>query len=376
MKTLKTLLASTALVAGTAFGQVPGVTPTTITLGQSAAMSGPAQALGLEMRQGAKVYFDRVNAQGGVNGRKIELVSLDDGYEPGRTEVNTKKLIEEHGVLALFGYVGTPTSLAAMPIFTAAKVPFFAPFTGAEALREPFNRYIFHVRASYYDETEEIVKFILDGTQRRIAVFYQDDSYGKAGLAGVERALAKRQMKSVATGTVQRNTVDVAAAVKQIVAAKPDGVVMISAYGSCAAFVREAKKAGYPGNFYNVSFVGSKALRDELKGDGHGVIISQVVPLPWDTRLPIVAEYQAHMKAAGQTDYSFTSLEGYIAAKVLTHAMRAAGKDLSREKLIDAMERTRELDVGDFVVDFSPNKRAGSKFVDLTIIGRQGKFMR
>lgn len=376
MNAFKTLLASAVLVATSAFGQAPGVTATSIKLGQSAALTGPARALGLEMRQGAEVYFERINAQGGVNGRKIELISLDDGYEPARTEANTKTLIEERGVLALFGYVGTPTSLAAMPVFTAAKVPFVAPFTGAEALREPLNRYIFHVRASYYDETEEIVKFILDGTQRRIAVFYQDDSYGKAGLAGVERALGKRQMKAVATGTVQRNTVDVAAAVKQIVAAKPDGVVMISAYTSCAAFVREAKKAGYPGNFYNVSFVGSKALRDELKNDGHGVIISQVVPLPWDTRLPIVAEYQAHMKAAGHSDFSFTSLEGFIAAKVVTHAMRLVGKDLTRERLIEAMERTRDLDVGEFVVDFSPSKRAGSKFVDLTIIGREGKFMR
>lgn len=376
MNALKTLFACAVFLTTSAMGQTPGVTPTTITLGQSAAMSGPAQALGLEMRQGAKVYFDHVNGQGGVNGRKIELVSLDDGYEPARTEANTKKLIEEQGVFALFGYVGTPTSLAAMPIFTAAKVPFFAPFTGAEALREPLNRYIFHVRASYYDETEEIVKFILDGTQRRIAVFYQDDSYGKAGLTGVERALGKRQMKAAATGTVQRNTVDVAAAVKEIVAAKPDGVVMISAYKSCAAFVREARKAGYLGAFYNVSFVGSKALRDELKDDGHGVIISQVVPLPWDVRLPIVKEYQQLMKAAGQNDFSFTSLEGFIAAKVVTHAIRSVGKDLTREKLIESMERTRELDVGEFVVDFSPNKRAGSKFVDLTIIGRQGKFMR
>jgi ABC-type branched-subunit amino acid transport system substrate-binding protein len=200
-----------------------GVTPTTIVIGQSAAFSGPAQALGNDMRAGALAYFQAVNAAGGVNGRKIELRSLDDGYEPDRAAANTKKLIDD-GVFLLFGYVGTPTSNAAKPIFTAARVPFVGPFTGAESLRNPVNRYIFNVRASYFDETEKIVNQLVGQTLDRIAVFYQNDDYGKAGLAGVERAMQKRNLKIVSTGTVERNTVDVAAAVTAIGKSDPQAV--------------------------------------------------------------------------------------------------------------------------------------------------------
>ena len=190
----------------------PGVTPTSILIGQSAAFTGPASELGNEMRAGALAYFQMVNAAGGINGRKIEMRSLDDGYEPDRAAANTKKLIEG-GVFLLFGYVGTPTSNAAKPIFTAAKVPFVGAFTGAESLRNPLNRYIFNIRASYFDETDKIVGQMTGQTLDRIAVFYQNDDYGKAGLAGVERAMQKRNIKIVATGTVERNTTDVAAAV-------------------------------------------------------------------------------------------------------------------------------------------------------------------
>ena len=169
----------------------PGVSDKEILIGQSAALSGPAKELGTEMRSGAQLYFDQVNAGGGVNGRKIRMISLDDGYEPERAAANTRKLIEEEKVLALFGYVGTPTSLAALPVFTEAKVPFVGAFTGAQALREPFNRYVFNVRASYFDETEKIVEQLSTTALKRIAVFYQNDAYGKAGLAGVERANAQ-----------------------------------------------------------------------------------------------------------------------------------------------------------------------------------------
>jgi branched-chain amino acid transport system substrate-binding protein len=351
-----------------------GVSPSTIRLGQSAPLSGPAAALGTEMRSGAKAYFDYVNAQGGVNGRTIELETLDDGYEPGRTVANTKKLLNEQ-VFALFGYVGTPTSLAAMPLVTNAKVPFIAPFTGAEALRSGNNPYLFHLRASYFDETEEIVRFIVDSNQRRVAVFYQDDAFGQAGLSGVQRALTRRDLETVATGTVKRNTVEVVAAVKSIVPAHPDAVVMISAYTSCAEFVREAKKAGYTGRYYSVSFVGAEALARELGADSYGVIVSQVVPLPWDRTIPIAKEYESRMQKDGMTELSFTSLEGYLAARVLTEALEAAGRDLTREKLIHALEKVRE-DMGGFFVGFSPQRHVASQFVELVMIGRDGKFIR
>jgi branched-chain amino acid transport system substrate-binding protein len=353
-----------------------GVTPTTILIGQSAAFTGPASELGNEMRAGANAYFRFVNANGGINGRKIEMRSLDDGYESERAAANTKKLIDD-GVFLLFGYVGTPTSNAAKPIFTAARVPFVGPFTGAESLRNPLNRYVFNIRASYFDETERIVGQMTGQTLGKIAVFYQNDDYGKAGLAGVERAMAKRNLKIVATGTVERNTVDVAAAVQAIGKSDAQAVVMISAYKSCAAFIKAMRAAGYSPQFINVSFVGSKALAKEAGPDGRGVGISQVMPFPWNLSAPIVKEYQQLLEAAtGKQDYSFTSLEGFIAAKVLVEGLRRTGPDLTRERFIAAMEKMKDVDLGGYTVNFSPTDHSGSKFVEMTVIGRDERFMR
>lgn len=364
-----------AQLAATAHAET-GVTDSAILIGQSAAFSGPAQELGLEMRQGAKLAFDAANAAGGINGRKVQLVAHDDGYEPDRAAANTKKLINEDKVFLLFGYVGTPTSAAALPIFTEAKVPYFGAFTGAQLLREPFNRYIFNVRASYFDETEKIVEQLVSVGAKNIAVFYQNDAYGKAGLAGVERALAKRNLKMAATGTVERNTVEVAAAVKAIHATQPDAVVMVSAYKSVAAFVKAMKKAGSTTQFHNVSFVGSRPLAKELGADGAGVAISQVVPFPWSGNVGIVRDYQKAMKDSGATDLSFTSLEGYIAARILIEGLKRTGKDLTREKLIAALEGMSRIEVGGFPVAFSPKSHDASTFVDLTIIGKDGRFVR
>jgi len=371
-----TFFTALTAVSGLVFGQVPGVTPKTIVLGQSAAFTGPAAQLGIQMNAGTKAYFDRVNAQGGVFGRKIELRTRDDRYEATLCVENTKKFIEEDKVFALVSYVGTPTTVAALPIFTEAKVPLIGPFTGAEAIRSPVNRYIFNVRASYYDETEKIVEQLVSTGNHKIAVFYQDDAYGQAGLKGVQIAMDKRNLKVAALGKVERNTVKVEDAVKAINATEPDGVVMISAYTSITEFVRQMKKAGSSTQFHNVSFVGSKALADALKDEGHGVAISQVVPFPWSPSVTIVKEYQDVMTKAGTTDFNFSSLEGYIVGKVMVEGLRRAGKDLTREKLITALEGMNNVDIGDFIVSFSPTSHSGSKFVDLTMIGRGGKFLK
>jgi len=363
-------------LAGPAQAQSPGVTSKSILLGQSAAFSGPAAQLGIQMNLGTKAYFDHVNSQGGVFGRKIELRTRDDRYEANLCVENTKKFIEEDKVFALVSYVGTPTTAAAMPTFTEAKVPLVGPFTGAEVLRNPVNRYIFNVRASYYDETEKIVEQLVSTGNRKIAVFYQDDAYGQAGLKGVEIAMGKRNMKIAAPGKVERNTVKVQDAVKAIHATQPDGVIMISAYTSIAEFVRVMKAAGSTTQFHNVSFVGSKALADALKDEGYGVAISQVVPFPWSPSIPIVKEYQDVLGKAGSKDFNFSSLEGYIVAKVMVEGLKRSGKDLTREKLVSALESMNGVDIGEFTVNFSPTNHSGSKFVDLTMIGRSGKFIK
>jgi len=375
MTVIRFFLASLAalLSAGAA---AQGVTNDRILLGQSVALSGPAAQLGIQMRNGIKAYFDYVNENGGVHGRRLELLTLDDGYEPSRTVPNTKRLIEQDKVFALIGYVGTPTSAAALPVFTEAKVPFVGPFTGAELLRQPFNRYIFNVRASYYDETDKIVEHILSLGGKSIAVFYQDDAYGQAGLKGVEIAMRKRNLKIGALGTVERNTVKVEGAVKTIGASKPDAVVMIGAYAACAEFIRQMKKVGSGATFYNVSFVGSKALADALGNEGVGVAISQVVPFPWGAAVPVVREYHKLSAKTGNKDYNFSAMEGFLAAKVFVEGLRRTGKNLTREGFVDAMEKMNDVDLGGFYIGYSPKSRAGSRFVDMTIIARDGKFLR
>ena len=348
-----------------------------IVLGQSAALSGPAAALGLRFREGAMLHFERLNAKGGVNGRQIDLQSLDDGYEPDRCAENTRKLIEG-GAFALFGYIGTPTSLAALPLATQAKTPFFAPFTGAEALRAPFNRYAFHVRASYYDETAEIVRQTTAIGIKRIGVFYQNDSYGKAGLEGVTRALKPLGLEPAGLGTVERNTIDVDAAVKAIMAGKPDAIVQISAYKSCAAFIRAARKAGFGGTFYNVSFVGTKALAGERGADARGVVVSQVVPFPFTPSSQVAGEYLAAGKAAQGDKFepNYSSMEGFVAARAFAEGLKRAGANAGTDALINGLESLRDLNLGGFFVDFSPTRHTGSKYVDLTILTADGHVRR
>jgi branched-chain amino acid transport system substrate-binding protein len=373
-QSLQQLVGAVAAVAAPAWAQS---SVKSIVLGQSAAFSGPAAQLGEQFKRGAMLFFDRQNAKGGVNGRTIELRSIDDGYEPDRCKANTEKLIKD-GVFALFGYIGTPTSLAALPLASAAQVPFIAPFTGAQALREPFNRIAFHVRASYFDETAEIVKQVTSIGAKRIAVFHQNDSYGKAGLDGVLRALKPLNLEPASLGTVERNTVDVAAAVKSILAGKPDAIVQISAYKSCAAFIREARKTGYGGAFYNVSFVGTKALADELGADARGVIISQVMPYPYSPASPLSGEYLAAGKSAEGDKFepNYSSIEGFVAAKTFSEALKRMSGAPTTETLIGALESLRELNLGGFFVDFSATKHTASRYVDLTILSGDGKVRR
>lgn len=348
-----------------------------IVLGQSAALTGPAAQLGVQFNRGAKLYFDQLNAQGGIGKRLVEIHALDDGYEPDRCAENTRKLIADD-VFALFGYVGTPTSLAALPLLTQAKVPFFAPVTGAEALRQPFNRLVFHVRASYHDETALIVRQLTNLGLTKIAVFYQNDAYGRAGLDGVTDALAELKLAPVATATVERNSADVTAAIDKLIAAKPDAVVQISAYTAAAAFVRGARKAGFGGSFYNVSFVGTQALADALGKDGTGVVVSQVVPSPYQPSRQITREFLDAIKKGGdKVQANYSSLEGYLAARVFAVGLRqaqASGK-ITRESFIAGTESIGNQLISGFPVSFGASSHAASKFVEKSMLTGDGRVL-
>jgi ABC-type branched-subunit amino acid transport system substrate-binding protein len=344
-----------------------------IVLGQSAAFSGPAAQLGIQFNAGAQLYFDLLNQQGGLSGQRIEIVKVDDGYEPDRCAENTRQLLAR-GCTALFGYIGTPTSLAALPLATQAGMPFIAPFTGAMGLRAPLNRLAFHLRASYNDETALIVRQLTSLGLNDIAVFHQNDAYGKAGLDGVTLAMAARNLKPKATATVERNSVDVAKAVATIVAARPQAVVQISAYASCAAFIREARKAGYGGTFYNVSFVGTQALADELGKDGAGVVISQVVPNPFSTARPITRDFLDAIERGGsKVQPNFSSFEGYLAARMLVEGARRAGGRLTPDNLVNGLEAIGDTSFGGFAVSLGPNNHVASRFAELSMLTGDGR---
>ena len=355
--------------------QNAGVADDRIVLGQSAPFSGPSAQLGLQFHLGAQLHFEAVNAKGGVNGRRIELQRLDDGYEPERCAANTRQFIGQN-VFALFGYVGTATSLAALPLATEAKVPFFAPFTGAQALREPFNRYAIHVRASYFDETAAIVRQVTAVGIRKLAVFHQNDAYGKTGLEGVQRALQAQNLTPVAVGTVERNSTEVAAALKDILAARPEAIVQIGAYKACATFIRLARQQGYVGNFYNVSFVGTQALSDELGAMAKGVVVSQVMPFPYAPVMPLSGDYLTALKDQRGVSPNYSGMEGFVAARVFTEALARAGRGLTREAFLNAVEGLQNLNLGGFPVDFGPRKHAGSRFVELTLLTEDGRVRR
>ncbi|HSY26146.1 MAG TPA: ABC transporter substrate-binding protein [Burkholderiaceae bacterium] len=353
----------------------PGVTSNAILVGQSAALSGPAQELGIALRDGAKAYFDYINANGGVQGRKIIFTTLDDGYEPARAAANTKQLIEQDSVFALFGYVGTPTSIASIPAVEQANIPFFAPFTGAQSLREPFNRNIFHIRASYFEETESIVNSLTQSGVTKIAVLYQNDAYGAAGLEGVTRALKKHNLALAGSATVERNTVDVGAAVTKIKASGPGAVILVAAYKSVAAFIVEMRKQNANPFFWNISFVGSQTLVRELGSNAKGVMVSQVMPAPWDDVNPVVKEYMKLYVQGGKHPFDYVSIEGFVAAKVFVEGLRHSGQPPTREGLIKSLESMKNYDAGGFFVKFGPNHHTGSDYVDLTIISSDGRFV-
>jgi ABC-type branched-subunit amino acid transport system substrate-binding protein len=342
-------------------------------LGQSAPLSGPSAQLGREYRTGALAWFAEVNRRGGIHGRRLRLVSLDDRYEPNLTVINTRRLIGAERAFALFGYVGTPTVKAILPLVERERIPLVASLTGARLLREPFRPMVFNLRASYQAEIDRIVDDLVRAGRHRIAVLHQEDAFGEDGLRATRAALDRHGLKPVAIAGVQRNSTATEAAAEQLHRLDPSAVVIISAYPSSAAFSRSLQGLGSRAQLMNVSFVGTGGLQDALTGGrASGIGISQVVPFPWDRRVPVVAQYQSLMRRQQrQASYGFTSLEGFLAARWLTEALQRAGANPSRQALVAAFEGMESLDLGGFRLRLGPGDHQASDFVDLTYLGSQ-----
>ncbi len=373
---LTATLVSSLLVFGAQARAENGVATDSILFGQAAVLGGPAAALGQGMKTGLNAAFEEINKKGGVHGRKLKLLSVDDGYEPEKSIVATKKLIEEDKVFALIGPVGTPTSAATQPIAAAAKVPFVGAFTGAGFLRNTKLENVVNVRASYDMETEAWVRHLTEDLKiKKIAIFYQDDAFGRAGLSGFKKAMEKRGLAIVAEGTYERNTVAVKTALLNIKREEPEAVVMVGAYKPCAEFIKLSRKVDFNPVFVNISFVGASALAKELGPEGKGVIVSQVVPFPWDASLKVVADYQAAIKAIDdKAEPEFVSLEGYLAGRLAIAALDKAGAGVSRESFLKAIKGTASFDFGGLTMTFGPDDNEGLDRVFMTVIQEDGKF--
>ena len=353
----------------------PGIFGDRIVFGQSAAFGGPAQQLGQDMRLGILAAFEEANRAGGVHGRRLELQSLDDGYETNAALSNTGTLIYQSKVFGLIGAVGTPTSRAAFIAVNVAGVPFVAPFTGAEFLRDPALDNIVNLRASYHQETEEMVaRLTQDLSITRIAVFYQNDAYGQAGLEGVRLALERRGMEMVASGHYERNTEAVHRAVFHIVEANPEAVIMIGAYAPVAKTILEVRRDIDP-VFMAVSFVGGKALANRLGPDGEGVFVSQVVPFTEDSDFPVIVRYRAALEAHDpNATPGFVSLEGYLAGRLAIFGLTTCGQDLSRQCFLAAIRDAETIEIDGFPLQYGPDDNQGSDAVFLTVIGADGRY--
>lgn len=372
--TLALLASAATLRAGQAFADA-GVAADKIVFGQAAPFEGPASALGLGMREGLQAAFAEVNAKGGVKGRKLELKARDDGYEPNKSIEATKALLTQDNVFALVGPVGTPTSAATQPIAAETGVPFIGAFTGAEFLRNPHKPNVVNVRASYFQETEEMVERLTkDLKVERIAIFFQDDAFGRAGLAGVNKAMEKRKMTLVAEGTFERNTTAVKSALLEIKKGNPQAVIMVGPYKPCAEFIKLARQIKLESVFVNISFVGSDALAQELGEAGAGVVITQVVPFPQDTSIKLVADYHAALKAVdAKAKPGFVSLEGYMVGRLVIAALDKISGEPTRAALLDTIAKN-SFDLGGVKLAYGATDNQGMDEVFLTVIQKDGTF--
>lgn len=370
------LIAATVVIAASVAAHAEnGVTADKIIFGQAAALDGPAAALGQGMREGILAAFAEANKAGGVKGHQLELISRDDGYDPNRSIQVSKQLIDQDKVFALIGPVGTPTSAAVQPIASDAGLPFIGAFTGAEFLRTPYKANVVNVRASYFQETETMVEHLTkDLGISRIAIFYQDDAFGQAGLAGVKRALDRRKMALVAEGFYERNTTAVKRAVLTVREGKPEAVIMVGAYQPCAEFIKVAREIKFDPVFVNISFVGTEALAKELGRDGGGVVVTQVVPFPTDTSIGLVARYQAAHKALKpDATPGFVSLEGYMVGRMVVMALeKLPANAVTRASLLQVISHST-FDLGGVTLSYGAENNRGSDHVFLTVIQSDGR---
>ena len=379
MLSKRDFLGAVALMPWSMLHAAPAVGDGEIVIGQSLDLSGPLAEMAPDIVNATKAYFDGVNAQGGIHGRRVRLVTLDDGYKPDNTAKNAGQLIAEKDVFALCNLTGTANVAAILPLLAKEQspVPLVAPFTGAGLLREPAIDHVFNIRASYGDEVGKLVQHLTTIGVPRISVLWTANAFGKDGLEGARQAMEKHGQKLHSDVSIQADASDVQQAVARLSATEPDSIIMITAGAPTVSFIKAYRRISRGTRFYTLSVMGTQATLRALGEDGVGVVVTTVVPFPWSQSLPLAREYRAALEKNGfQRHVSFLGLEAYINAKVIAEGLRRAGRDLTRTRFIQALESLRHFDLGGFVVDYGKGVREGSRFVDLSIIGKGEKFTR
>ncbi len=366
------LLLALVAVSGELRAQTPGVTEKEIAIGSCAALDGPSSFLGRETVAGAQTYFDLINEQGGVNGRKLHLYSFDDSYDPAKTQGCWDKLMAAK-VFALGFFVGTPTAVKYVPMAEAKEIPLVGLFTGAQPLYTPLRRWVINVRASYFDETREQIDGLWDALHfRKIAVIYPDDAFGTAVLEGVDAALKTKGAQPTAIASYARQTNQVSDAIDKVRATNPDAVVVVGPSNTVAPILKLAHGRNWKPLFLTVSFVGTDDLIQGAGPDAEGTVITQVVPPYYLTDLKTVALYRrALQKYMPIARPNFVSLEGFVDAMVLVDGLKKAGKDLTREGLIQEIESMHEVDMGlgsELKLNYSSKSHKGFDHVIPTIV--------
>jgi len=370
LQTVQVLAALCVALLGTGLARAEtGVTAQTVLIGQSVSLTGPLAEIGNDFSEGFKAYIDEVNRRGGVFGRRLKLVQMDDGYVPQRSLANTEKLIGEDKVFALVGNLGTANVTGVLPLLEQHRVPLFAAFTGADSLRRTPNRYLFTVMASYGSETEKMVQHLSTIGIKSIAVAYQNNTFGQEGLAGVQAAMKDRQIAPIASAAIETDARDVAVAAQTIARARPQAVILTMAGKATIEFIREFKKTGVTAQLLVLSVADTNLLVKQFGKDAAGILVTQTMPAPFSDKLGVSREFRQLMRSAGKDKHvGYASMTGFVSAKAFVEALRLTGPDLTRERFMSAIESAKNMDLGGYVLRFGPEKHHGSTYVETTMI--------
>lgn len=374
-KKIATALLGAALYSSAALAE-SGVSSDTITLGQSTALTGPLGDLGQEVLKGAKVYFDALNARGGVNGRTVKLVTRDDAYDSKKTLDNVAAFTADDATFALFGTFGTPNNEALIPLAQSAGMPVLTPYTGAPSIRGRTSSGVFNLRASYADEVDRLIEHLTTLGIKKIAIAYQNNAFGKEVLNAATNALEQRKLKPLMAMAIENDASNTSPATDKLLASEPEAMLLALAGKPTIEVIKHVAQRRRGLQMYALSVLATPSNLRALGSDGTGVAISQVVPFPRNSSLPLVREYNLAMTAAGHTEFSHLSLEGYINAKVVTEGLRRAGRNLTRPGLVSAMDGIRNYNLGGMEVSFGHGAVSGSRFVELTMVNAQGKLIK